>query len=85
MSTELMFALMAGLAAVGYGMITIKWIMSKPMGNSEMVSIANAVQEGASAYLNRQYKTISFVGIVLFLIIGLKNDAFLFVLKFNHA
>jgi len=71
MSTELLFALISGLAAVGYGLMTIKWIMAKPMGNDEMVSIANAVQEGASAYLNRQYKTIAFVGVILVVVIGM--------------
>jgi K(+)-stimulated pyrophosphate-energized sodium pump len=70
MSNEILFALVAGLAAIGYGIVSIKWIMSKSMGNDEMVSIATAVQEGASAYLDRQYKTIAMVGVVLFLIIG---------------
>ncbi len=71
MSNEILFALAAGLAAVGYGFITIKWIMAKPMGNDEMIKIATAVQEGASAYLDRQYKTIGMVGVALFVIIGL--------------
>jgi len=70
MSNEILFALVAGLAAIGYGIVSIKWIMAKSMGNDEMVSIATAVQEGASAYLDRQYKTIGIVGVALFLIIG---------------
>lgn len=71
MSQELIFALIAGLAAVGYGIMSIKWIMSKSMGNEAMIAIASAVQEGASAYLARQYKTITMVGVVLFLVIGI--------------
>jgi len=70
MSNEILFALVAGLAAIGYGIVSIKWIMAKSMGNDEMVSIATAVQEGASAYLDRQYKTIGMVGVALFVIIG---------------
>ncbi|MFK5986798.1 MAG: sodium-translocating pyrophosphatase [Pseudomonadota bacterium] len=71
MSNEILFALVAGLAAIGYGIISIKWIMAKSMGNDEMVTIATAIQEGASAYLDRQYKTIAMVGAVLFVAIGL--------------
>ncbi len=71
MSVELLFALAAGIAAVIYGIISIKWIMSQSPGSDTMLEIAQAVQQGAQAYLNRQYKTISMVGVVVFLAIGL--------------
>ncbi len=71
MSVELLFALAAGMAAVIYGIISIKWIMSQSPGSDTMLEIAQAVQQGAQAYLNRQYKTISMVGVVVFLAIGL--------------
>ncbi len=71
MSVELLFALAAGIAAVIYGIISIKWIMSQSPGSDTMLEIAQAIQQGAQAYLNRQYKTIAMVGVVVFLAIGL--------------
>ena len=71
MSVELIFALAAGLAAVVYGVISIKWIMAQSPGSDTMLEIAQAVQQGAQAYLNRQYKTIGIVGVVVFLAIGI--------------
>ncbi len=71
MSVELLFALAAGIAAVIYGIISIKWIMSQSAGSDTMLEIAQAIQQGAQAYLNRQYKTIAMVGVVVFLAIGL--------------
>jgi len=65
MNIELWFALACSLLAIGYGFVSVKWILSQPDGNERMREIAQAVQEGASAYLNRQYTTISVVGIVL--------------------
>ncbi|MCK5666038.1 MAG: sodium/proton-translocating pyrophosphatase, partial [Thiotrichaceae bacterium] len=69
MSVELMFAFVAGIAAVAYGIVSIKWIMSKSPGSDTMLEIAQAVQDGAQAYLNRQYKTIGMVGAVVFVAI----------------
>jgi len=70
MSTELIFALACGLGALVYGGLSIQWILSKPTGSDRMREISAAVQEGAKAYLNRQYTTIGMAGIVLLLIIG---------------
>jgi len=59
----------AGLLAIIYGYITGTQILSSSPGNSKMQEIASAIQEGARAYLNRQYKTISIVGIIILFII----------------
>ena len=69
MSTEIMFALVCALAGIAYGIVSIFNILSKPAGNDEMQRIQSAIQEGASAYLKRQYTAIGFVGFVIFLII----------------
>ncbi len=66
----LWFALVCAVLALVYGLLSVKWILKKPAGTERMQEIAAAVQEGAMAYLNRQYTTIGIVGIVLFLIIG---------------
>ncbi len=65
MNTALWFALACSLLAIGYGVVSVKWILSQPDGNDRMREIAQAIQEGAQAYLNRQYTTIGIVGIVL--------------------
>jgi len=69
MNEGLMFALVAAGLALLYGIVSIKWIIGLPTGNDRMREIAAAVQEGASAYLNRQYTTIAMVGIILLIAI----------------
>ncbi len=69
MSESLMFALACSVLALIYGGVTIMWVLAKPTGNDHMRAIAAAVQEGASAYLNRQYSTIGVVGAALFVVI----------------
>ncbi|MCR4346728.1 MAG: sodium-translocating pyrophosphatase [Sulfuricaulis sp.] len=69
MSDSLIFALACAVAAIVYGVVSIKWVLDKPTGSERMREIAAAIQEGASAYLNRQYTTIAVVGVILFLVI----------------
>jgi K(+)-stimulated pyrophosphate-energized sodium pump len=69
MNEGLMFALVAAGLALLYGIVSIKWIIGLPTGNDRMREIAAAVQEGASAYLNRQYTTIAIVGVILLIAI----------------
>lgn len=61
------FALACAVVAVVYGLVSAQWILGLPQGNDRMKQIASAIQEGASAYMKRQYTIISVVGIVMFI------------------
>jgi K(+)-stimulated pyrophosphate-energized sodium pump len=73
-----LIAVICGLVAVVYGVLLIRWLMALPTGDDKMREVAAAVQEGARAYLNRQYRTIAMVGAVVFVILlvalGLEKD-----------
>ena len=69
MSTGILFSVLAGIITIFYSLASIRWILNKPVGNERMVEISSAIQDGASAYLGRQYKTISIVGLVIFLVL----------------
>ncbi len=71
MSIELMFALACAFGALVYGGLSIQWILSKPTGNDRMREISAAIQEGAQAYLNRQYATIGIAGVALLVVVGI--------------
>src|SRR5271170_244121 len=68
MNSELLIVLACGVLALIYGGLTIRSVLSLSAGNARMQEIAAAIQEGAGAYLNRQYTTIAMVGVVIFVL-----------------
>lgn len=66
MTTGLLFALACAVAALAYGIVSVQWILRQPEGSDEMREISSAIQQGAKAYLNRQYTAIGLVGVVIF-------------------
>ena len=68
-----LFALLCAGAAVAYGLWLTSWLLGRPAGTERMQEIAHAVQEGAAAYLRRQYTTVAIVAIVPFLLLGFYN------------
>src|SRR5205823_2190540 len=71
MHHPVLLALVCAAVAVGYGMYLTAWLLRQPAGNERMREISGAVQEGASAYLRKQYTTIAIVAIVPFFLLGL--------------
>ena len=67
MPAGIIIAILCSLAALAYGFYSIKWVMAKPEGSDKMLEIAQAIQEGSSAYFKRQYGAIAAVGVVLFI------------------
>ena len=65
-----LFSSISGIIAIIYGFITARQVLNMPSGDKKMREISNAIQEGASAYLKRQYITISFVGLIIFVFIS---------------
>jgi len=68
--TVLVGATVAGALSVVYALGLVKWIVGRPAGDSRMKEIAEAIQQGAQAYLNRQYRTVAVVAILAFLLLG---------------
>src|SRR3989339_235164 len=70
MNQFLLFAIVSSVIAIVYGLLLARLILKKSPGNARMQEIAKAIQEGAQAYLNKQYKTIGIIAALLFFIIG---------------
>jgi K(+)-stimulated pyrophosphate-energized sodium pump len=73
-NNSVLFALLCAGFGIGWGVGLTVWLLRQPAGTARMQEIAHAVQEGAAAYLRRQYLTIAGVALVLFVGIGLWND-----------
>src|SRR6266498_2255088 len=74
-----LFAVIAGFVGIAYGAYLIRWILKLPEGSDKMKSISRAIQEGAKAYLNRQYTTVAYVAAGLFIVLwgaGVWSDKF---------
>src|SRR3989344_1879878 len=70
MSNFLLFAIISSVVAIVYGLFLARIILKKSAGSERMQEIAQAIQAGAGAYLNKQYRTIGVIAVILFLIIG---------------
>ena len=68
-TTTITLALIASVIAIIYGLLLIRSILKNPVGNKRMADIARAIQDGAKAYLNRQYSTVAVVAVVLFVVL----------------
>ncbi len=70
LTLSLLLVILLGACSIAYGVVTAKDVLSRDPGNERMQEIATAIQEGASAYLKRQYTTIAIVGVVLFILVA---------------
>ena len=68
-NNAMLLAIICGLIAVVYGILLIRWLLKLPAGDEAMQRVAGAIQEGAKAYLDRQYRTIAIVGVGVFIIL----------------
>jgi K(+)-stimulated pyrophosphate-energized sodium pump len=78
-SAIITFALVAAVAGIAYGLYLAMWVFKLHAGNAKMQEIAKAIQEGAAAYMNRQYRTVGMVAAILFLLLwgaGVMSDKF---------
>ena len=74
-SAIIIFALIAAASGIAYGLYLAMWVFKLPAGNQKMQDIAKAIQEGAGAYMNRQYRTVGLVAAVLFVVLWLAGFA----------
>ncbi len=66
--------ILPALLSVVYGGVLIRWVLKQPAGDDRMQSIARAIEDGAKAFLSRQYKTIAYVAVVVFVLLGIGID-----------
>ncbi|MFA5751175.1 MAG: sodium-translocating pyrophosphatase [Candidatus Paceibacterota bacterium] len=69
MNSFLLFAIISSLVTISYGLLLARSVLKKNAGNEKMKAIASAISEGAKAYLNRQYKTIGIISVILFFVL----------------
>ena len=77
-----LLAILAAIISIVFGVVLIKKILKAPSGNDKMKEIANAIQEGAKAYLTRQYKTIAYLAVVIFIILGFATQDWITAVAF---
>ena len=83
--TILLYIIAAGIISIIYGFFTGRNILNSSSGNAKMIEIASAIQVGARAYLNRQYKTIAIVGVVVLIIISVAFSPLVGLRLFNWS